>query len=273
MAWKQWEDYQTLSNLLEPFHLTELTRIAATLVLVLLAVGISRLQKLDLEEDILIAVTRSFIQLVAIGYALTFVFGTQQPAWIFLIQIIMITVAGFTSGQRGKGIPNARPVALISIAVGSFLTLGLLVALGVFSYTAQEIIPISGGVIGNSMIACSIVMARIRDEIGTQKATIEAALALGATSRQAVSPHLRRALQAGMTPIIDRTKTIGLVSLPGAMTGMILAGASPIEAVQLQIIVMYMLIGATAYTGFVAVYLTYQQFFTSHHQLRDSGLH
>jgi len=257
---------------MESFHLTELTRIAATLVLVLLAVGISRFQKLDLEKDILIAITRSFIQLVAIGYALTLVFETQHPAWILLIQVIMITVAGFTSGRRGKGIPHARPVALLSIAVGAFLTLGLLVALGIFSFTPNEIIPISGGVIGNSMVACSIVMARTRDEIRTQKATIETALALGATSHQAMLPHLRRALQAGMTPIIDRTKTIGLVSLPGTMTGMILAGASPLEAVQLQIIVMYMLTGATAYTGLVAVYLTYRQFFTSHHQLVDSGL-
>ena len=99
------------------------------------------------------------------------------------------------------------------------------------------------------------------------KGQMEAALALGANGRQAANPYLRTALHSGMTPIVDSTKTVGLIQLPGAMTGMILAGASPLEAVQLQIIVMYMLIGAAAFTGLATVWLTFQQFFTANHQL------
>jgi putative ABC transport system permease protein len=247
--------------------LSGLPRIGAALVLVLLAAGISRWQGVDLEKHMVIAVLRAFVQLIAIGYALNLVFDSRNPVFIVLILVVMITVAGFTSGQRGKGIPHAQAVALISIAVGALLTLGLLVALGVFRFTSRDIIPIGGMVIGNSMNTCSLIMARLRDEIKTQKGLIETALALGATPRQAIAPHLRRALHAGMTPQIDSTKTIGLVQLPGAMTGMILAGASPLQAVQLQIIVMYMLIGAAAYTGLAAAYLTYLQFFTAHGQL------
>jgi putative ABC transport system permease protein len=214
-----------------------------------------------------IAVVRAFVQLIAIGYALNLVFDASNPIFIVLIVIIMISVGGYTSGQRGKGIPHALIVALISISVGALLTLGLLVALGIFRFTPRDIIPIGGMVIGNSMNVCSLVMARLRDEIKSQKGLIETALALGATPQQAIAPHLRRALHAGMMPVVDSTKTIGLVQLPGAMTGMILAGASPLQAVQLQIIVMYMLIGAAAYTGLAAAYLTYGQFFTTHHQL------
>lgn len=251
--------------------LSGLPRIGATLVLVLLAIAISRFQRVDLEKHILTAVIRAFVQLIAIGYALNLVFDARHPALIILIQAVMIAIAGYTSGRRGRGVPHSYAVAFVSITVGAVLTLGLLVSLGIFNFTARDIIPIGGMVIGNSMNVCSLVMARLRDEISTQKALIEAALALGATHRQAVMPHLRRALQAGMTPVVDTTKTIGLVQLPGAMTGMILAGASPIQAVQLQIIVMYMLIGAAAYTGLVAAYLTYLQLFTPHHQLRDFG--
>jgi putative ABC transport system permease protein len=156
---------------------------------------------------------------------------------------------------------------LSSIAFGAALTLGLLVGLGVFEFTVQQIIPIAGMVIGNSMNVCSLAMGRVRDEINGRAPEIEAALALGATGRKAAHPYLRTALHAAMMPIIDSTKTVGLIQLPGAMTGMILAGASPLEAVQLQIIVMYMLIGAAAFTGLAAVWLTYRRFFTANQQL------
>ena len=108
------------------------------------------------------------------------------------------------------------------------------------------------------------------EEVNGRSPQIEVALALGATGRQAAHPYLSTALHNGMTPIVDSAKTVGLIQLPGAMTGMILAGASPLEAVQLQITVMYMLIGAAAFTGLTIVWLTYRQFFTANHQLKLS---
>lgn len=251
----------------ETFPLDQLSRIAAALALVALAAIISRWQKLDLEKDILTASVRAFIQLIAIGYALTLIFAIDNPPAILFLLTVMTLIAGYTSGKRGRGVPHSGRVALMSISFGAALTLGLLVALGVFKFSAQQIIPIAGMVIGNSMNVCSLVMGRVRDEVNGRAAEIEAALALGATGRQASHPYLRAALHAGMTPIVDSTKTVGLIQLPGAMTGMILAGASPLEAVQLQIIVMYMLIGAAAFTGLAGVWLTYRQFFTANQQL------
>ncbi|MEA3441640.1 MAG: iron export ABC transporter permease subunit FetB [Chloroflexota bacterium] len=253
--------------MLENFPLDQLYRILAALALVFLAAVISRWQKLDLEKDILTASVRAFVQLIAIGYALTLIFTINSPPAILSLLAVMTLIAGYTAGKRGRGVPHSGRVALLSIGFGAALTLGLLVGLGIFEFTAQQIIPIAGMVIGNSMNVCSLVMGRVRDEINGRAPEIEAALALGATGRKAAHPYLRTALHAGMTPIVDSTKTVGLIQLPGAMTGMILAGASPMEAVQLQIIVMYMLIGAASFTGLAAVWLTYRRFFTANQQL------
>lgn len=252
--------------------LTWLPRIGGALLLVCLAAGISRWQRVGLEKDMFIAIFRAFVQLIAIGFALDLIFTTENPIWIVFFVIIMITVAGYTAGQRARQIPHSKKVAWSAVSVGAILTLGLLIIFRVFPFEAQYIIPISGMVVGNSMVVTGLVMSRLLDDIKMQRAQIEASLALGATSRQAIAGQLRRALRTGMTPIVDNTKTVGLISLPGAMTGMILAGASPLEAVQLQIIVMYMLVGAAAFSGLTAVFLTYPRFFTKVHQLNISTL-
>jgi putative ABC transport system permease protein len=244
-----------------------LPRILGALTLVVIAIGVSRWQKVDLEKDILVAVVRAFVQLVLIGYALDLIFSTDNPFWILLVVLVMIGVAGYTAGKRGREVPRSQLVATASVSVGALLTLRLLVVLRVFPFEPRYIIPIAGMIVGNSMTVTGLVMLRLRDDVRLQKPQIEAALALGATKEQAVRQQLRRALATGMTPIVDSTKTVGLIALPGAMTGMILAGASPLEAVQLQIIVMYMLIGAGAFAGLTAAFLTYRQFFTTAHQL------
>lgn len=249
------------------FDLQGLARVAAAIVLVIIAMAISRWRQADLEKDMMVAVVRSFVQLIAIGYALEFIFGQDSVWWTLLVLAVMTAVAGRTAGQRGSDIPNATAVALAAITGGSILTLGTLVALRVFAFEPQTIIPIGGMVIGNAMTTAALVMKRLATDYNNQQNQIETALALGATSQQASQPQLRQALQSAMIPIIDTTKTVGLIKLPGAMTGMILAGASPLEAVQLQMIVMYMLVGASAFTGLIAAFLTFRQFFTPTHQL------
>lgn len=244
-----------------------LPRIGGALVLVLAAMGISRWQRVGLESDMFIAILRAFVQLVAIGYALDLIFQSRGVFWVLIVITIMVAIAGFTAGRRGGNVPHSQMVATASVGVGTVLTLGLLVILDVFPFEPRFIIPIAGMIVGNSMTVTGLVIARFRDDVRLQKPQIEAALALGATSRQATRLQLRQALATGMTPIIDSTKTVGLIALPGAMTGMILAGASPLEAVQLQIVVMYMLIGAAAFAGLTAAFLTYRQFFTPAHQL------
>ena len=130
--------------MLANFPLDQASRILAAFALVLIAALVSRWQEVDLEKDILTASVRAFVQLVAIGYALTFVFAIDSPLLILAILSVMISIAGYTAGKRGRGVPHAGRVALLSIACGASLTLGLLVALGVFEFTASQIIPIAG---------------------------------------------------------------------------------------------------------------------------------
>jgi len=244
-----------------------LPRILGALALVGVAAFISWRQKVGLGKDMLTAVIRAFVQLIAIGYILEFIFAARGPYWILLVVTVMVAVAGYTAGQRGRGVPRSTLVATASVSCGAFATIGTLLLLGVFPFEPRYIIPIAGMIVGNAMVVSGLVMGRLRDEIHSQKLRIETALALGAAHHQAVGGQRKRALTAGMSPIVDNTKTVGLISLPGAMTGMILAGAPALEAVQVQIIVMYMLIGAAAVSGLTAAHLTYRQFFTRAHQL------
>jgi putative ABC transport system permease protein len=161
-------------------------------------------------------------------------------------------------------------VVALAVGVAAVATLGLLLALGEIRPTARYLIPLGGMVIGNSMNASSLTLTRIRDDLREQRPKVEAALALGATSRQAVSPILKTALQRALIPLIDATKTTGIIFLPGAMVGMIIAGADPLEAVRLQIVVLYMLLGSVSIAAILVGTLSYRSFFTSSHQIRKS---
>ncbi|MEO7837498.1 MAG: ABC transporter permease, partial [Acidimicrobiales bacterium] len=119
----------------------------------------------------------------------------------------------------------------------------------------------------NAMTTIALVMTRLHDDLAAQRPEVEARLSLGQTAHVASLPWHRAALRAGMLPIIDQTKVVGLVSLPGAMTGMILAGTPPLAAIRLQLVVMYMILGGNAFAAVVAGELTRRRLFTSHHQL------
>ena len=239
-----------------------------TLGLVAVAVALSLYQRLDLEKDIGIAVVRSFVQLAAMGYVIDYVFRLESLGAVVLLLAGMVGFAGWTSARRARGVPRSFLVTAGAIGVAAVATLGVLLLLRIVPPTARYLIPLGGMVIGNSMNAASLTLTRIRDDVKEQRLKVEAALALGATSRQAVSPILRTALQRALIPLIDATKTTGIIFLPGAMVGMIIAGADPLEAVRLQVVVLYMLLGGVSIAAIVVGLLSYRSFFTSRHQLR-----
>jgi len=253
--------------MLDSQFLLFLPRIGAALLLVMVAAIISYWHQLDLEKNIVIAVSRAFIQLIAIGYALNLLFNSTHRFWIVIIVGVMVLIAGQTAGNRAWRIRHSKQIATLAIGISTTLVVLTLITLNVFPLEPRFIIPISGMIIGNAMTATGLTLAHLQDNIQMQRQQIEAALSLGATSRQASQSILQNALRNGMAPIIDKTKTVGLISLPGAMTGMILAGASPFEAIQLQIVVMYMLVGAVAFASLAAVFFALPSCFTSEHQL------
>jgi putative ABC transport system permease protein len=126
-------------------------------------------------------------------------------------------------------------------------------------------------VIGNSMTAAAVSLNRLADEVRSSAGQIEATLALGATSRQAAARLVTRSLRSGMIPLIDSTKTTGVVFFPGTMVGMLLAGADPVDAVRLQLILLWTLLGSVSLAAVLATSLCYRSFFTPAHQLRDLG--
>ncbi|KAJ6750064.1 hypothetical protein OIU85_000671 [Salix viminalis] len=240
--------------------------LAATAV-VLMAVILSYMQKLGLEGEMVYSIIRAFLQLSVIGFVLQFIFSQNHAVWIIIAYIFMVSVAGYTAGQRAKHVPRGKWVAGASILAGTAVTLFLLVILNVFPFTPRYIIPVAGMMVGNAMTVTGITMKRLRDDIKVQMNLVETALALGATPRQATHQQVKRALVIALSPVLDNAKTVGLISLPGAMTGLIMGGASPLEAIQLQIVVMNMLIGASTVSSIMSTYLCWPAFFTKAYQL------
>jgi putative ABC transport system permease protein len=243
--------------------------IALSLFLVAIAIGVSRWQKVGLEKDMTVATVRSFVQLVAVGYILNFIF--KGHGWLTILAVaVMIGTASLTSGGRARRVPGSRLVAFAAISVSTAGTLGVLAMLRIVPVSARAIIPLGSMIITAAMNTTSLVMGRIYDDMAASRREVEARLSLAQSSRQAALPWQRRALRSGMIPTIDQTKVVGLVALPGAMTGMILAGASPIAAIRLQLVVMYMLLGGNAFAALVAAQLTVGRLFTPSQQLIKS---
>lgn len=240
--------------------------VALAVSLVVIAVGVSRLQRVGLERDMAIATVRSFVQLLAVGYVLEFVFAGRGGLTV-LVLAVMVTTATFTSGSRARRVPGARAVAALAIGCATAGTLGILTMLSIIPIGARTLIPLGSMIISSAMNTTSLVMSRLHDDLASNRREVEARLSLGQTSAQAAHPWVRAALRSGMLPTVDQTKVVGLVALPGAMTGMILAGAAPLAAIRLQLVVMYMLLGGNGFAALVAGRLTVRRLFTADHQL------
>jgi len=240
--------------------------VALALVLVVVALGVSWWRRVGLESDLAVATVRSFVQLLAVGYVLDFVFR-DHGAFTVVVLAVMVGTATLTSAARAAGVPGARPIAAASIAVAAAGTLGVLLALRIVHASPRVVIPLGSMIISSAMNTTSLVMSRLRQDLAVNRREVEARLSLGQPSREAARPWQRVALRTGMLPTVDQTKVVGLVALPGAMTGMILAGASPLAAIRLQLLVMYMLLGGNAFAALVAGELTLRRLFTPDHQL------
>lgn len=239
---------------------------AATVGFVLIAMLLSLRLKLMLEGDMLVSTIRAIVQLLAIGYILEFIFSSNHPVFIVCVLLVMLLVAAHNSAKRGRGIPHVFIRVLFTITIVSAFTLGIMLAFHMIQWKPQSVIPIGGMIIGNCMIVSSLLLNQMRERSVVMREEILAALSLGATSRQASERLTRESIRAGMIPIIDAMKTVGLVQLPGMMTGLIIAGASPIEAVRYQLLIMFSYTAASALTSIILGFLIYPTLFTRAHQ-------
>ena len=246
-----------------------LGEVAATLALVALAVAASLYRRAELEADLGMAVLRSFLQLTAIGYVIQAIFESDSLWLVVALLAVMIGFGAVTARRRARAVPGALLPLLLSLTLAGGITLGLVLALGVFPAEPRYMVPVGGMVIGNAMTAAAVSLNRLADEVAGSAGRIEATLALGATSRQAAAGLVTRGLRSGLIPLIDSTKTAGVVFFPGTMVGMLLAGADPVDAVRLQLILLWSLLGSVALAALLATTIGYRAFFTPAQQLRE----
>jgi putative ABC transport system permease protein len=243
--------------------------LAAALALVAIAAAISRWRGAELEQDLGVAVLRSFLQLTAVGFVIEAIFESDSLLFVVVLLSAMVVLGAFTARGRAKGVPRALGPLLIALGVAVAATLGLVVALGIFEADARSLVPVGGMVVGNCMAAAGTALNRLGDDMRSGAPQVEAALALGATSVQAGAPIARRSLRTGLIALVDQTKTTGVIAFPGIFVGMLLAGAEPLDAVRLQLVLLYVLLGATAISALLSVTLAQRAFFTAAHQLRE----
>jgi putative ABC transport system permease protein len=235
--------------------------------LILITLFFSYWQKLKLEKDTIISVLRAVVQLIAIGYVLEFIFGQKSVWFTSLLLLFMIINAAYNAARRGTGIKHGFLISCLAIGVGTIVTLTVLICSKTIHFSAYQVIPVSGMIIGNAMIALGLCYKQLLKDFQQKRNEIETKLALGADILPSAINLVRDALKTGTIPTLDSAKTLGIVSLPGMMTGLILAGASPLAAVKYQIMVTFMLLATTSIASFIACFLAYRGFFNAQKQL------
>ena len=250
--------------------------LALASALVLVAVAVSAWQRLGLARGFVVGAVRAVLQLVAVGYVLVYVFATPRW-WLVLLALAGMLVAATVTATRrrsGRGENvDRRALWIISgtaMLLGAGLTLAYVTAIVLRVrpwYEPRYLIPLFGMIVGNAMNGAALAAERLASEMETRRGEVEAYLALGAAPARAAAEPVRRALTAALIPAVNGLMVVGLVQLPGMMTGQILAGQSPLLAVRYQIMVAFMLAGATAATSAMVVLWYRRTFFTAAAQL------
>lgn len=240
---------------------------AVTLVFVALVISFH--EKIGLEKDMIISVFRAIIQLFIVGYLLKFIFHINDVWLTLLMMLIIIFNAAANAKKRAGKLRNGFPISFIAILTSTGVTLGLLVLSGAIKFIPSQIIPITGMIASNSMVAIGLSYRSLLAQFKDERQPVLERLALGATAKQASIAIIRESIRTGMSPTIDSAKTMGLVSLPGMMSGLIFAGIDPVKAIMYQILVTFMLLSATSLGSVIACYLAYRSFYNEREQLID----
>ncbi len=254
------------------FYIISWTDVFVSLALVALCLFLIKWWRIGLEKTILIGTIRSFIQLSIMGYVLTFFFGLDH--WIFMVCliIIMILIASFEANRRlevpikGYFMMNVFSMSItIIIVLGTILQFILDVEPWFYPYA---MIPIAGMIIGNGLNSATLTTNRFIGELKHRENEIDTLLSLGASPRAAVDTSIREAIRAALIPNINGLMLVGLVQIPGVMTGQIIAGVDPLIAVRYQIMIMYMWLTTATLANVLTQGMVYKHFFTSKMQLR-----
>ena len=241
--------------------------------LLLMSIGLAHLLKAGQSKDLFWSGLRMFVQLLVVGYVLHLVFSLETALPVLLILIVMLGFAVQTIGARVQiKMPRFYPVVGAALLFGcggmTFFFCTLVVGLEPW-YDPRYLIPLAGMVIGNSMTGASLAVERLAAEFRERREEIETALCLGSSVQLAAEPVVSSAFRAALIPSVNAMAAMGLVFLPGMMTGQILSGTEPLIAVKYQIAIMCVITGSVALTTFLILKLGYRSYFTSYQSLRE----
>lgn len=242
--------------------------LAACLLLVAVAVAVSHRQGLRLERDLVVSVARSLAQLLIVAVGLALVIDDDASliwSWLWVAAILLF--ASVTIRRRAPQLPGVFAIALAANGASLATSLGLLFGLGVFPVEPRTVVPLAGMIAGNAMKSGVTAALRLAEAVAERRGDIEARLALGLASGEASKPVVRQVLRVAISPQIEQTKALGIVFLPGAMTGLILAGVDPLDAVLVQLALMWVILGGTVTTTVVMALGSVRRLFTADHRL------
>ncbi len=248
--------------------------LALALGMVAIAIALSAWQNLGLEWQLAIAATRTAIQLILVGYVLAVVFdpNSKNPWLVLAVLTVMLTIASIVASNRiSKKIPRLLPLVWGSIFLSATLTLSytnFIVIQPQTWYEPQYLIPLAGIVLGNAMNGAAIAGERLVSTVNASQLEIETHLSLGATPQQAVAQYRKDAVKTGLMPTLNTMMVIGVVTLPGTITGQLLGGIQPLDAAAYQILIMFMVALANITTALLVTQGLCQQFFNREAQLR-----
>jgi putative ABC transport system permease protein len=229
-------------------------RLAAVLVaLVAVAVAASYAGRLDVERSQVTAAVRAVVQLGVVSLVITA--ALDSLGWSLAFVGLMFAVASVTALGRVGAPREQLPWVMAAVAAGAVPVLALILGSGTVPFNGPGIIPIAGIVIGNTMTAATLTGRRAYDEIAGKFGSYEAGLALGLSSPAAAYEVIQPTAKEALTPGLDQTRTVGLVTLPGAFIGVLLGGGTPLEAGSAQILVLIGLMAGQALTAAVLLRL------------------
>ena len=242
--------------------------IAASLILVNGAISVGL--KLGMGRRLLVASLRTTVQLLLVGLILQQVFALRSLAAVAALTLVMISVAGYSAVRRtSRRFPGIWLNAFVSIWASAWTIAALALTAIVQAepwYLPQYAIPFLGMILGNTLTGISLGLDRFGEALVTGREAVEMRLTLGASRWEAALPAIREAVRTGMIPILNSMTVAGLVSLPGMMTGQLLSGVDPVEAVKYQIVIMFVIASATALGTVGVVLLSYRRLFNRQHQ-------
>jgi len=255
-------------------------QLAVAASLIVISGVISLLLRLGLERRLALAAARTLVQLWLIGLVLKWIFEADQWYIVIVLMLVMTLIAGGAAVRRtGRRYPGIWLDSVISMWASSWLILAVAIFAivqvpqrGLSWYQPQYTIPLLGMILGNTLNGISLGLDRLGEELAAKRDQVETLLALGATRWEAARAAIQQAVRTGMTPIINSMMVVGLVSLPGMMTGQLLENADPSEAVKYQIMIMFLIAAGTSLGTVGVVLLGYRRLFTPDHQFLPGRL-